>query len=235
MIKEFFDVVRSGIVNVLTTLQFNGADVLTSTTTQGRGLQIKNVADPTDDQDVVTKKYLETAGSGGVATVNDKSPTAGNVNVTIDDAAKKGDTSTVPVKVPADAYAASWAANPEVPTKGDIYTEMEKKQNANTATGNVIITLPAGATVEQRVQAAVEGVDYPTGWVLTAEGKDLLINHATGNNLGNLTVCNFNGTTRQLRVGSAGFGTWYDLDGQEIRIQSLATINAKISINIMFM
>lgn len=235
MIREYVDELRAKLVNAIEFLQFNGADVLTSTKTDGRGLPIKNVQDPTDDQDVVTKKYLQDNGSGGVATVNDKAPTTGNVNVTIDDVAKKGDTSTVPVKVPANAYGAGWAANSEVPTKGDIYTEMEKKQNASQAGGNQIITLPAGATVEQRVLAAVEGVDYPNGWVLTADGKDLIITHNTGNNLGDITVCGFNGTTRQLRVGSAAYGTWYDLDGNGIRIQSLATINAKISINLMFM
>lgn len=240
MIKEYFDEIRSGIVNVLSKLQFNGADVLTTTSTEGRSLPIKNVADPVDEQDVVTKKYLQDNGSGGVATVNDKAPDAGgNVIVGMDDVAKKGATSTVAVNVPHSDYTAGWAANPSVPTRGDLYAKIEtlatKEEIANIGGQSIPITLNATGTVEDRVNGAVEGTDYPTGWVLAADDKDLVITHNLGLHLESVVVVVVNGTTRQLRSGSAAYSTWYDYDSNEIRIQSLATVNAGIAVYLRFL
>lgn len=240
MIKRYYDEVRAKVLNVLTNLQFGGVDVLTSTKTDGRSLPIKNVADPVDDQDAVTKKYLQDNGSGGVASVNGEAPgVAGDVVVSLDSVAKKGGTSSVAMSVPQDAYAAGWAASPQVPTKADLYTKIEtlasKAYVDDRISSNVVITLSATGTVQDRINGAVEGEDYPTGWVLAADGKNLDITHNLGSPLLNVTVVNFpDATTRQLRVGSAAYTGWYDYAGDSIKIQSLATVNSKIAIYLQF-
>ena len=99
----------------------------------------------------------------------------------------------------------------------------------------ITITLPAGATVAQRIAAAIEGTDYPTGWVLSADGTNIDITHNLGRAISNVTVFNFTDTTtKQMRIGSAAYTGVYDYDSDAIKIQSLATVNAKLSIYLFF-
>lgn len=255
MIKEFFDEVRATIINVLSELKFNGTTVLTSTHTSGRNLQIKNVANPTDDQDVVTKAYLTANGSGGVASVNDEAPDmAGNVELDLDNVTTKGATSSVHISVPDEAYGPAWAGKLQVPTKNAVYSEMEDKVDkvdgyglvsnediakiASLASGE-IVSLPAGADVEERIAAAIEGTDYPVGWILTASGsqnQDLTIQHDLGLTVFDVTVFAFSdATTRQKRIGAAAYSNLYDYNGNSFKLQSLAFIpSARIDICIKF-
>lgn len=39
------------------------------------------------------------------------------------------------------------------------------------------ITLPSSTTVTGRVALAVEGIDYPTGWVISGDGLNLVVTH----------------------------------------------------------
>lgn len=97
------------------------------------------------------------------------------------------------------------------------------------------ITLPAAGTVEQRILGAVEGVDYPTGWVLSPDEKNIDITHNLGRQIAHVSVFSFtNATDSQLRVGSAAYTGLYDYDGNSIKIQSLATVPTKIKIKLIF-
>lgn len=231
MIKEYFDEIRCKILNALEKIQFNGTDIVTPAATYGRGLQIKNVADPTDDQDVVTKKYLQDNGAGGVATVNDISPTVGNVNISFDSVAKKGSASTVHVSVPADAYGAGWANSQQVPTKGDVYLEMEKKSNSAVG-GRYAISLPSAGTVAGRISAAIPGTDYPVGWTLSPDINfaDLIIIHGLSARVMQVSIFAVDGNVEQQLFNTAAYNGIKSLDDNTILIQSLATIQKRIKI-----
>lgn len=105
------------------------------------------------------------------------------------------------------------------------------------------ITLPSGGDVQERINAAVESTqgtndgDYPYGWVLSTSGPllDLTITHNLNRTISNVTVFKFTSTTdQQLRSGSAGYTSIYDYDGDAIKVQSLANVATRISINLIF-
>jgi len=99
------------------------------------------------------------------------------------------------------------------------------------------ITLPAATSVQGRIDLAVEGVDYPTGWVLETGTtlKDLLITHSLSRNVANATVFVFTTSVdTQMKIGSAAFTGLYNYNSNSTQIQSLCTSNSKLSINLLF-
>lgn len=101
------------------------------------------------------------------------------------------------------------------------------------------ITLPSSTTVAGRIAGAVEGTDYPNGWVLTAGTSpvDLIIQHDLGSRRAvNVTVWAVDGTYEQQLFNTAaynGIRGRYEAN-QYLWIQSLATIQKPIKIYIIF-
>lgn len=99
---------------------------------------------------------------------------------------------------------------------------------------NFTIYLPNSSTVAGRIAAAVEGTDYPTGWILEAGGNpnDLVITHTLGRKVAD------------LKVWSAGEGDtllWFNeayslliATTEAIAIGNLATIATPIYLYLIF-
>lgn len=98
------------------------------------------------------------------------------------------------------------------------------------------ITLPSASTVAGRIAAAVAGVDYPTGWVLTVgvSPTDIVITHNTNRRVANVSVCAITGTEEQALFNTAAYNGWKTPDLSSLLIQSLATIQKQIKIYMIF-
>ena len=95
------------------------------------------------------------------------------------------------------------------------------------------VDLPSGASVAARIAAAVEGTDYPTGWVLSvgSSALDLVITHNLTRRVGSVTVfLTPSGTIQQQLTGTSAYSAIYTDDAQSCRIASLATVLKPISI-----
>lgn len=106
----------------------------------------------------------------------------------------------------------------------------------STGTTGQSITLPSDTTVAGRIAGAIEGTDYPTGWVLTAGSNpvDIDINHGTGKRVKEVTIFSVNGTEERILLGNAAWSGFLTPDANNLRIESLATINTTIKIYITF-
>lgn len=99
------------------------------------------------------------------------------------------------------------------------------------------VRLPSQSTVQARINAAVEGVDYPTGWVLTTgvSPVDINIEHNLGRRVANITI--FSETTaseHQQLFDTAAHNGVTTPDVNNVLVQSLATITTAINIYINF-
>lgn len=95
------------------------------------------------------------------------------------------------------------------------------------------IDLPSGVSVAARIAGAIEGTDFPTGWVLApgASNLDLVITHNLTRRVGVVTVfVNTTGTIQQQLIDTAAYSAIYTEDAESCRIASLATIQKPISI-----
>lgn len=103
------------------------------------------------------------------------------------------------------------------------------------------LTLPYGATVADRVSAAVEGVDYPTGWTIAADNvnpADLVVTHSLGKRIANVSVYIVTGsgpgmTERQL-FGNAAYSGIIATGQSSLKIESLSTVASPIVVNLIF-
>lgn len=122
----------------------------------------------------------------------------------------------------------------------DRYTTEQDVEDLIAAGGNVptTLTMPSGNSVQERIDGMTEGVDYPTGWVLTADGLNLLITHNLGRNLADVTVwANISGDTFNKLEGTSAYATGglYSYNSaNESAIFSLATIQKPINIYLFF-
>lgn len=99
------------------------------------------------------------------------------------------------------------------------------------------ITLPSDTTVQGRVNAAIAGIDYLTGWILVADSvspTDLKINHGLNKNIVSATVFTVVGTVRRQLFASAAYSGIISADSNNLTIESLATIQTKIEIDLIF-
>ncbi len=135
------------------------------------------------------------------------------------------------------------AYNPIKPIVSNIYVEVATLliDGANTelskATKGYTITLPSATTVQGRVDLAVPGVDYPSGWTLGADGitpADLVITHLLNKRIADVTVFSVDGTAERLLLPPANFAGIMAPDLTTLKIESLATIQAPIVIHLIF-
>jgi len=97
------------------------------------------------------------------------------------------------------------------------------------------VTLPSASTVAGRIALAVEGTDYPTGWVLTDLGLNIGIGHGLGRWVANVTVfAKLPPTERQQLFNTAAYNGITSLDDDNLVVTSLATILKDIVIYIVF-
>lgn len=101
----------------------------------------------------------------------------------------------------------------------------------------VTITLPSASTVAGRISAAVEGTDYPTGWVLSADGIDIHIEHSMDRRVAGITVCSDSLDIERVLLGNAAYSGWFmphPTNYDEVVIEALATIETDITIQLIF-
>lgn len=99
------------------------------------------------------------------------------------------------------------------------------------------VRLPSASSVANRIAAAVEGTDYPTGWILTPGSSvvDINIQHGLGRRVANVTVfAETTGTEEQQLFNTAAYNGVKTLDVNNLLVQSLATIQKAILIYIIF-
>ena len=87
------------------------------------------------------------------------------------------------------------------------------------------ITLPINGTLAGSIAAAVEGTDYPTGWVLSASGVNLLIEHNLSRYGANVNVSyNISSTNYKfLRPFVDAYQGWTNLDDDNVRVETIST------------
>ena len=89
------------------------------------------------------------------------------------------------------------------------------------------IKLNTGTTVAQRITGLVEGVDYPTGWILTDDGADLLVTHNLDKLNSFVTVLSVNSSTQNVTVlqGNLAYSSYtcefYNSGYNRLRISAL--------------
>ena len=133
---------------------------------------------------------------------------------------------TVPIEDIAEVFTAT---NVESALK-ELYDKIESTKNVYS------ITLPSSTTVAGRIAGAVEGTDYPTGWVLNAgvSSVDLHIAHGLNRRVSGVSVWAITGAEEQQLFNTAAYNGVKTPSINELLIQSLATINKTIKIYINF-
>jgi len=122
-------------------------------------------------------------------------------------------------------------------TSGDTLLTLEQYRLLSSGSGKTIwhITLPYSTTVAGRIALAVSGVDYPTGWTLTADGLNLVVTHNLTRWASNVTVfAKTTGTQRQQLFNTAAYNGITCLSPNVLTVYSLATISKDIIIYINF-
>lgn len=100
------------------------------------------------------------------------------------------------------------------------------------------LRLNSGATVAQRLVGLVEGTDYPTGWILSADTAALVITHNLDILATTVKVFSKNGTTSDVveLQGNLAYSTFtnkYGTGYNAIRLDALATITTELYIKIL--
>lgn len=95
------------------------------------------------------------------------------------------------------------------------------------------VILPAGATVADRI---LSPVSKPSGWTLTADGSDLNIQHNLSRSVVSVSIFADASPTyySQQLFNTAAYNGVINIDTSNAKIQSLATINKQIWINLTF-
>lgn len=123
-------------------------------------------------------------------------------------------------------------------TTDDLPESATKKYYTDANRPIIPIKLPAHAAVSLRCSNAVEGVDYPSEWVLTAGSSeyDLKIVHGLTRNLVDVKVWEINGDTtqRQLPAFSAAYTGLLQNSTNEIVIEGLTQDELPLRIDLIF-
>ena len=96
------------------------------------------------------------------------------------------------------------------------------------------INLPSAGSVGDRVSGAVEGTDYPTGWVLAAgtNGADLSIIHNLDRLTAYVSVWSIDGTEYTQLLGNAAY-SGVKATRNSILLEGFATVMTDVSIHIV--
>lgn len=100
------------------------------------------------------------------------------------------------------------------------------------------IRLISASTVAGRLVGLVEGTDYPTGWVLSADESALVITHGLDSRSKVVKVLSKNGTTSNCveLQGNVAYSTKTDVYGtgyNAIRLDAFATITTELYVEII--
>lgn len=123
---------------------------------------------------------------------------------------------------------------------GEGYTLISETElgRIETIGGVQTITLPSDTTVAGRIFGAVEGIDYPTGWVLTTGDSeyDLLITHTVSRNIANVSVFSVDGTgkERMLVPFNNAYTGILTIDVDSFQVEALTDVQLEIKIYIQF-
>lgn len=124
--------------------------------------------------------------------------------------------------------------------EGEGYTlmptsQLEKLQGIG---GQQVITLPSATTVAGRISGAVEGTNYPTGWILSVGTSeyDLSITHNLGKKISNVNIFTVDGTgqERMLRPFNNAYSGIVTPNSNSVLIEALTDIQLQIKIYLTF-
>lgn len=99
------------------------------------------------------------------------------------------------------------------------------------------VTLPSSTTVAGRVSGASAGTDYPSTWTLNADGispYNLVIHHHLHRHIASVSVFTVNGNIERQLFANAAYAGIVASNDSTLTIESLATIQTKIAINLIF-
>lgn len=117
------------------------------------------------------------------------------------------------------------------------FSDADKAKLDSLKINPITIKLPGYPTVQTRCINAVEGTDYPTGWILQADSNpnDLLITHNLGRSGAIVTVFSIDASgERQLFANAAFSGIISKPGNNQLVIEGLATVPLTIKIHITF-
>ena len=137
-----------------------------------------------------------------------------------------------------DSGAVDFILNKPVPTSSDASITIDGWDFILTVLPSkvIVVTLPVGTSVADRISGAVEITDYPTGWVLTAGANpnDIDIAHGLDRRVSGVMIHYLNGTAERQLFANAAFSGLVAADRNTLTIEGLATIAFPIIIHIIF-
>lgn len=212
-------IVNAKRVNISEKLMSGAYDLIEISDSAGQ-FYYQNMYDPTTPLSGVNLRTLQAA-LDSLSVVNETDPIWASDSTDIYDRLDNLDTIAGDKKV----------------TNGDTLLTLEEYRIlSNGAMKNVYsITLPGASNVAGRIALAVEGIDYPTGWVLAADGLNLAVTHNLGRWVTDVKVfAKTTGTQRQQLRDTAAENGLTALSSNELKIYSLATISKDIVIYLTF-
>ena len=107
---------------------------------------------------------------------------------------------------------------------------------SNTTKSVYSITLPANSTVQGRCNSALEGTDYPDGWVVSVgtNAADIKITHNLGRSVAYVSVWSISGNSKRQLFGNAAYAGIFSETNNILLIESLATVQTAIAIQIVY-
>ena len=125
------------------------------------------------------------------------------------------------------------------PGFGTIHTKAAYGDHSHNEykTPSYTITLPNASTVNGRCIGAVEGTDYPNGWIIKAYNgnpNDFHIIHGLNKRIFNIAIYTVSGSGDRLLYGNASHSGLIAPDKSNLRIENLATIATPLVIQLFF-
>lgn len=192
--------------------------------------KIKNVANPSDPLDAVNLRTLLSSGGGGGWDSIPFNPLTGDLQAYFSGS---------------NVYTTSLDNRYLLISDSALYVTITQLNDSLNYLDSVImdnqyhvfeLLLPASTSVSGRIAAAVEGVNYPSGWSLAVGTSvvDLVVTHGLGRRVTSVSVFSVDGTQEQQLFNTAAYNGIITPDVNTLRVQSLATINKSIKIYIIF-